>query len=664
MEKQDIEKGVYAPGELEAVRKRLGAIDKDEANRISKLLGGKVGTEREQEPTVPLHSRGNRKVGGKAKKEDQTHAGKVKADSKAKAASRVKTLSEDDPTVPIKANYKNRVEMDRYAADPEFGIKSGGQVFVSIASLFNAPPDYVNPLFVKQKLDKYYKVVEQMVISTRTMLPRNNKTRDEQLQKCSPLAFSIIDVLRRVGIEQMSSDMRVVQANPRHTLVIDLSDILRVVYRPVYLVELLDPEIHIRGSYNILSTVLVQEGVFSPQQCQELTNAAIEAFTTMRLKLHFSLYPLLMKLISDRFIPYNQFFQERKNRFCHFLHVQETDRINPEELIPSAPSEETQEAESTVKSTVQSTENQALKLVNQGLTILETLFPQSNWIHVNDAPPDLYPYFKPLLDLKYGYELIAPHDPLLQCAVLSQTLEELFFGLHLARWTAIPGTEITEDSIGNIINNWHNFIEIGFQKEYLPRLLEYCKNVESDSDSSRAPFARRLASDLCWIKKLFFFPYYAQKAEYPSPFLKGESVALYAEVHKLHKYLTHIANAINQANRAGGATAQTPCAGIENPWEPYNFQLPNPLSKRLAILLPEKKRTNTSLIMFVLSILTVLDYLMNNEQSWTYREEQIPLFRSVNGEGITPQFGTDTKIDPDMLFKQAIKAMQQKQANS
>jgi hypothetical protein len=71
--------------------------------------------------------------------------------------------------------------------------------------------------------------------------------------------------------------------------------------------------------------------------------------------------------------------------------------------------------------------------------------------------------------------------------------------------------------------------------------------------------------------------------------------------------------------------------------------------------LAPKNRTNASLIFFTLAVTSVLDYLVNNEESWANTGRASPLFRSVDGEGMTPLTGVDTRIDAEAVFKQALK---------
>ena len=144
----------------------------------------------------------------------------------------------------------------------------------------------------------------------------------------------------------------------------------------------------------------------------------------------------------------------------------------------------------------------------------------------------------------------------------------------------------------------------------------------------------------------------------PPPFQKNTTDALYPEIRSLRRYLTSIAAGIEQGNKRGGADKGAPCDGIDNPWDPYVFQIPNPVSKRLDLLLAPKKRNNASLIFFTLAITVVLDQLLNDEDSWAYSERADFLFRSENGEGARPLFSVTNNIDAEMLFKQALKKRQ------
>jgi hypothetical protein len=142
----------------------------------------------------------------------------------------------------------------------------------------------------------------------------------------------------------------------------------------------------------------------------------------------------------------------------------------------------------------------------------------------------------------------------------------------------------------------------------------------------------------------------------PPPFPKQDIIPVYSLVRKIRQYMTAVAMGIEHGIRAGGAAAKAPCNGIGNPWEIYNFQVPNPVSKRLDMMLVPERRINATLIFFTLSTVAVLDHIINNENSWAYANRPGgPIFRSIRNDGITPVFGVDEKLDADQIFKDSLK---------
>jgi hypothetical protein len=694
-------KAIYAPGELDRVRGKLGDLDESEAKRMARLLGGEVGVEKTDPPKTPPRSSRlrNEKVElvmgakrdssrGMPKRRVELASDEDEA-APQKAPPKQGQNSLDDPGVPINASYFERVRMDKFAAQGEFEIKTLGQVFLSMVSLFGHSHDYVNPRFVTQRMGEYYKKMEVLVLSTRVIFPRNNQNRSEQLRKTSPLAFSVLDAIRYWNIERIAAELARIQVHPREVTTADFRDILQAFYKPLFILEQLDSEIHIKGAYKLLYRILISENpvdLAARDRYQDFIRDAVSAFDSIRKDIQYLLYPLLLKLLSNQWLPYERFFIERRNRFMHFINATEKDQLIPGDLVPApdiktaedgegegAENAEGEPEEDAGDNSPEAEEKRAArnameaerKAVDRGFAALETLFPQAGWDRL-DEYPDLYPYFANIFDLKRGYDLIAPTDPLIQIAVLVRILEELFFGIRYISFGTVMGPDGTpaavNDVLGKIINNWTMHVEVSFVKEYLPRLAEYCRILESTSESRTSNYAKRILNELHWTKRLYFLPYYKFESLFPPPFQKRDISPLYPEIRQLRKYLTAVAAGIDQGNKMGGAEQKAPCDGIDNPWDSYVFQVPNPVSVRLNALLANKRKNNAALIFFALAVTTVLDYLVNNENSWAYALDRPgPLFRSVNGEGVMPQFGVESLIDADAIFKEAMKQRELKQ---
>jgi hypothetical protein len=702
---------IYAPGELDKVRGKLGVADDNEAKRMAQILGGEVGYERSAEPEQPKPGKGGRfkhetvelVVGGRGGKNRPKRLVELAGDdedgrSAPGPLSRIKPGDPaDDPSIQLKTSYMERLKMDRYAAQIEFDIKSSAQVLIAMLSFFGETADYVNPHFVTKRINDYYERIEQMVTATRALFPRNNLKRNERLKKTSPFVFSVLDTIRYWNIESIASSIAKIQSHPRAAKVSEFADIIRAVYKPLFVLEQLDMENHIKGCYKLLYKILYLDNPMDAKdKFQELIRTALASFAYVRRDVHFCLHPLLMKLISDRWLPYERLFIDRRFRFMAFLNVTAQDQISAVDMSPqqvesgdidalkediqkeqeeakaaaaeaekSAETEETEKAEENPndpevieRKAREAAREAERKALGRSLAAMEALFPQAGWDQLQEYP-DFYPYFAATYSLKKGYELIAPTDPLQQIAVLMHILEDFFMALRYVSFGIVAGSDGSpvriDEYLGDIINNWRRYIDDSFVKEYLPRLAEYCRILENSAESRTSVYAKKTLTELHWVKRLYFLPFYKFESVGGPPFQKQDVTAIYAEIRTLRKYLTAVAVGIEQATRQGGAGAKAPCDGIDNPWDPFHFEIPNPVSRRLNMLLAPGKRNNASLIFFSLSAATVLDSLINNESSWAYGSRPGPLFRSVNGEGVTPMFGVDKKLDAEAIFKDALK---------
>jgi hypothetical protein len=674
------ENAVYAPGELGKVRERLGNLNDSEAKRVAQLLGGEIGVERKEEksqPSKPAPERKDFRQGGSsgAKIPPKRRIVIAADEDDAKYSKKIYVNKDpmDNPSIPIKLSYWERVKMDKYAGQAEFEIKNIGQMMHSIFSFFRPPPDYLNSRFVTRRMNEYYKRLEELVMSTRNLFPRNDLQSNDRLKRTSIFAYTVLDTIRQWNIERISADLTRLQSRPRNVKTTEFSDILRFIYRPLFVLEQLDLEAHVKEAYRLIYKINFLNNPMEAKEKQlPLIHSALTALQLIRKDIRFLLYPLLVKILSDRWFPYEMFFDARRNRFLDFIGASYTDQILPVDISNTAEVSDEKQAEfqeGDEENTEDDPEDEAKKVkqaaieaerkaVDKGIQTLEILFPKAGWDHLAQFP-DLYPYFRDVFSLKKEYALIAPTDPILQVAVFSRILEELFFGLRYISFGMIIGSdgnpERVNDVLSPIINNWHYAVENGFDKEYLPRLVEYCRILENTAESRTSNYARRLLNELHWTKRLYFLPYYKFESAFPPPFQKQDIVPLYPQIRQLRKYLIAIAAGIEQGNKIGGAGKKAPCDGIDNPWEHYEFQVPNPLSKRLDALLEAGKRNNASLIFFTLAVTVVTDNLINSDAGWAYGDRPGSLFRSINGEGITPSPGVDETVDSETLFKRSLK---------
>ncbi|MDR2841900.1 MAG: hypothetical protein LBV52_01725 [Spirochaetaceae bacterium] len=662
-------KAIYAPGELDAVKSRLGPLNDKEAKRMQQILGGDVGYEKnavpEKSSTSPVSS------GGKPKRiVEIAPEGGGSSGSKKTVSSSVKVLTQ------TQVSYVERVKMDMCAGNTQFGIKTPMQVFISRISVFRTPPDRLSKWFVKERLNEYYDQFENLVTEVRLIFPRNNLERTTKLKKLSPFAYNVLNTFRQIKLEIIATEIGKVQAHPRQAVIKEFAIMLKEIYKPIYILERLSVDHHVSEAFNILyKMIFVDNPNTETEKILKSISSCLASWQYILGRVREYLYPVLMKLISNEYMPYEMFFHEHEAKICLLLGVTKEDQIYPpnslvlQEEKPQVGSENDAEddengtgeesGENSQASEKEQPENKEdaaeLIVIDHGLKILENLFPKAGWEKMYEFP-DFYPYFADVVELKKNSELIAPEDPTQLALVLSQVIEELLYGFRAIDFkTSNPN----DKPLSSIIDEWHAAVLESFERQYLPRIAEYTHFFEHAGTKTSA-YISNLVTDLNWIRRYYFLPYYAYRSPTPPTFKKSNVVALYTIARHLRKELTAFATAINEANKAGGQAAGAEVRGIANPWEPYSFEVENPLSKRLGLLLNKNQRTNVSLIFFTLAIVTVLDNHLNNPNSVAYTNECSKLFRSSDPEGKIPILWVEKKSNTYALFKQASDARRSK----
>ncbi|GHV83071.1 hypothetical protein AGMMS50212_04110 [Spirochaetia bacterium] len=660
-------KNIYNPGELEKVKGKLGDINEKEAKRMQKLLGGEVGYEKSE---YELKAAAEKTAAAAALPKKPKRVVETAPVESEYGMSANKAPPPKLPRVSV-LSYSERVKMDVCAADSEFGIKTAWQVFISKLSFFSRPQDYVSRWFVRDRMNEYYSQIENLVTSVRLLYPRNSLERTSRLKKVSPFAHNILNTLRQCKLEVISREIGGLQSHPRNVLVKDFVVILREIYKPIYILDLLDIDTHISDAFNLLyKQIYIDNPSTETEKLLQNISEALASWQYISIKIRRYLYPLLMKNLSSYYEDYEYFFQENEEKIASFLGVTKEEQLKPPapkmEIDQKSPlnesedtendktdlddqqdkeKEEDEEEEKDETPKINTAEDKALA---RGLKVLESLFPKAGWNNIADFP-DFYPYFSDVLDLKKNSEFIAPEDPTQLTLVLCAIIEELLYGFR-----GVKFTKTNEKNLGTFIDDWHDTAVESFERLYLPRISEYSHFFEHAGQNKNSTYALNIATDIHWIRRYYFFPYYEYKSPTPPSFQKKDVVSLYPIVRKLRMELTSIAAEIETANKLGGAATMQTIDSIENPWDDYEFEVENPLSKRLDMLLVKTQKTNVSLIFFTLAIVTVLDNLLNNKDSIAYKNPSPKLFRSSDAAGLVPIFWVEKSTNTFALFKQSL----------
>lgn len=632
----------YAPGELEKTRGNLGELTKEEAHEMALILGGEVGVERSkeivEEQYLLLQEQNRRRhdrIIQSAPLKIQFHGFKLE-----------KILPQRNLEEDFTISYITRMRMNFHASRPEYHVMSRWEAFKSLLSLVSLEGERAHHRFITGGDDLFYNPIEELVLSVRNLLSRNRKSRAHNVR--NPFYLEILEILKNWNIEGLHRELSSLQRHPRQVRIFSCRRLCNLIYVPIISLSRLDPDRHIIRAIRELKNKNLLTVPAHGEQEEKILDGARKAEFAVR-QIFYSVkercYPLLMKLCSKDFEYYSDFFQEHEESILSCL------KLNSEDLL-IPPAETPEQTKETIDPLPEEREvslhKEALQEIGiqKGIELLYSLFPKAGW-HYLEEFPDLYPYFEPLFQLPKGSELISPKDPLQQVVVFHSILQQLFYGFHsISFGTRQDGSKL-QPEIDEIIGEWHRFQEEYLEKDYLPRLQDYCRQIERNTEFASTEYGQRLINMLLWGKKYYLFPHLQfRPIGSLKTWIKEGLSKFFVLVEKLKILLTEI---VLDLNEKGAESAY-----LLNSNSDMFFEIANPVSSRLTRYLEKgKKRQNTTnLIIYSLQIVLVLDFLLNHPESFYYNDLPGTFFRSEPGKESAPVYAVEL-LDTNAIIRKA-----------
>ena len=559
--------------------------------------------------------------------------------------------------------YGDRIRMNFLCTRSEHGIKTKANAFFSIFSFFLPYRDLAAPAYILHMEEGFYTSVENLTVSVRALLavyrrvfrytdteeipPADSGTVSEE-----PLdnLLAPLQVIAEWNIEGLSNEIGRLQAAPEKWEIDSLKSVARNLFLPMVRCTKLEPDRQILKALRYVYRKLRGRRLSIPGAAKKIDTfyaVAVEELGVVFSSVKRRNYPLLMKLAASKYRTFDTIFGEGLERIKTFLHLTDEDILDPEELKQAAEERRTGERESACDGPAE--ERGEAEPAGQppesseGLRLLAAMFPRAGWEGLKETP-DFYAYYQPIFDFPHGFELVPPEDPLMTVYVLTALLQELFYGFRNIDFgfmrDELENPINVKKDIHACLDTWHLFTEDVLGKQYIPLLKEYCRRLEQDLRFRGSDYGRKIESELHWIKRYYFFPYYFFEAEQGSrPIFSEHIPKQYETVSVLKLLLSCVAEEIEDSER-------DVLDSVKNPRFPFHFDMETITSRRFAAALTKQggSTENTELIAGTLSILGVLDSLMNDPLSPAYGEEgtETPnLFRSEGGKGFIPLYSVE-----------------------
>jgi hypothetical protein len=218
--------------------------------------------------------------------------------------------------------YADRVRLDRILAGPDFRIKNYRQVLRSVFSFSGTPPDKVSKFFVTKRLPAMCDMLEQLVTAVRLMCPRCDHAWNAQLRADSPFAYKVFDVIRHWNISQIAYTAGFLQNRP--CPISDLDHLVRLIYRPFFILDTLGADKHLPTILDVLSRQIPPDNDDN-DTAREQTVMHVARLWEASRELHYELYPLLLKMLRKTWCDYNDFFTNYHQEIYQFLQIEDDD---------------------------------------------------------------------------------------------------------------------------------------------------------------------------------------------------------------------------------------------------------------------------------------------------------------------------------------------------
>jgi len=663
---------VWAPGTLDQTRKAIGQIDPTEAQIMVKKLGGEVLNER----PVPVNTssttghashRGIPQISGNSEHKTVTgeysgiNSSSPKASSNKQAGGTTVEHSghkhrHNANTLP-ELNPKLRSEIDKLMMSPEYQIKPNYGFFNFIRKFQKDGTERIVPAFYQVTLKMYIENMEAFITVIKTLIQIAPNTYKTKIVNGTEPKFKFLRMVAGWTMQNLRLAYIELQDVPEPVLVSDLVPVIRALYNPLMTVYYYgDTKIP-----KLIKEIYADEMAYHDAPKEKLSSMAKEAITEwlyLDTEIIHKLYPLLMCMSSDTYEEYPAFFTIKIASILQFVGLHKFDLLLPNK----EPAEKKEEKKSSVP--VKEIKGKRDEVVNTGLNLLDRLFPEAGFKNL-DSRPDLFPYFQPLYKFEDGFNLLAPVNPMQPVVVLLRIIEDCFQGCRNIKFNIQRPDEDNKksDSINAVLDDWSAYRETIFEKLYCDPLKNLVNQIYSQADFVSSQFGKKLVTSILWQTTYHYLPNFKfERLLLEHPADESRYIPLFHRTDFSRKFLSGVVSECDAAAKTRGSVQS-----VENPWEHYEFDIPNEVSKRLDVLLGGQNKgantnaNNVNLLKYTLCIVAVLDWWINNPDSPAYTAPPMQIYRISADDG-KPLFSVPERKDQNKLFADEIKAAYKKQA--
>ena len=587
---------VYEIGELDKTRQNLGSVDNVEAARMSKVLGGTVGVEREKKQSSVIVRNSTL----------EKNTIKMKPSGRNKAFNSTKESVKKNYTLPVATASEEKLFYDALV---DFDICRKTSIFKYFFSLGKVRATYLSPIFLKKTIPSCIKQIGLFVDSVQKIL--NNATpeyKSEIMEGDDSFSKTIATIYKWNNIPLL--ELSVILERETNPTIESTVPFIKTLFRYVMQFYLLG-ESKMVDNLKILYTESSKEKPLFKNKNAALAKEAVSCWVYINEHIFFRMYPLLNRLSSNKYSEYSGFYSKESQKIFPFLEITKFDVIVPDKNVP----EKRNKKEIKPKEKIIEKEGIHVSIL-QSLNVLNNFFPNAGW-NTLDMNPDMYGYFNGIYNIPDFFRMVSPEHPLQITIILLKILEDLFSGLRGISFDDVSLTTKSTDyfddnySFSKLMEDWAYYCNELVNKELLPELREYVNRTELQADFNNSKYGKKQLTNFLWKVKYYFLPH----LDFDVIFLERS-----IDIFQLPPLSNHIRQATAYLNAfINDATKESAQKDLLD--EDYKFEVPTQMSFRLNILL-QGRDTKINLLKYTYHIIRVLDWWLNNESSLAYESKK------------------------------------------
>lgn len=664
-EKKSKPKAIYEPGELDKVRQNLGEISPEEAMRVAEMLGGEIGVEKT--PQFDNFSK-NRGVYIKVKQDKPIPVRTQTVQSNYQPVDIVQkalTLPNISP--------KDKSTIDKMMSSSEYKIKRP-QTFLNFLLSLGKLPDRVSEGFISVKLLNYIGHIQKFTSCVKRLMAASSETYREKIKTIFSAKYKMLNYVTKIDLSTTQELYKQLTKTPNQITVTRMIPFVKSIYKPLITIYFLGEE-RITSYIKTAYAEIAPDSKVPDETLLQYTKEACNEWIYINGQVIKGMYPLLLRMCGTEIVPYPKFFNAKISKILAFLNMTKFDLILPDDKPiqkaelssikenseekkdenqkkeTSSDGKEKSEEKDSTETEITENKDELSLAVSQGLDLLERIFPFAGWQNIGKE--DLFPYFQPLYQFNDGFNLISVENPMQVTIVLIRILEDFFQACRHINFNLDkdPEFEHYQDNLSDVFSEWTLYREVLFDKDYLSELKEYVNHIYTESNFKKLPYAKKKMSNMQWQIKNMFLPHLSFDLVFME---RPNKDGTYKPLQLRVEYLKSIFSTLI----ARLEISPKDVSGAPNILEKYLFDIPNVVSKRIDVLLGGKKSkgvTNLNLLKYTLSIICVLDWWINNENSPAYEIDNVIPYRISQEDG-SPIFSVPLRSDQNNLFIKSIKS--------